>query len=666
MKQFIPPPIWVDSPDQMIEVVNEVRESGEAALDTETTGLNLWKDHIVVWSLCPNINTRYCLSRDMLDIYELELAHDPSISWYFTRALYDGNMLENSGVSVPEGDIYDTLPMDWLYDENRQGGHGLKETAIEYCEIPMTDLKQTVSRKKGESIPEAFARLLVEDFQAAIDYASKDAWATFRVFKALRKRLRNQFNSQGQSLWDYFVEIEMPYTRVLYNMIRRGIRIDKKYLASLEPKMERDIVLLNRKIAKSAGREINLNSVPQLRWLLYDKLGLTPFKRTKGGKSGVKLPSTDSDVLEKFANDGVPVCQDIMDLRGLTKTLGTYVKGLQEHADPHDRIHPMLNQHVTVTGRLSSTDPNLQNIPTPENDLYKLREAFIPQPGYVLGVLDYAQLEFRILAHRAQEPNLIEVMKKGWDAHTGTASLMFNHPYDEIIAAAKKKKKIDAAKEKKAEGKPLTDEEKMFLALVLTELEQEMIFARKAAKAIGFGLLYGEGVKKLAHTLGVPEARARELIELFFEPYPNIRNYIDLMHRQAHVDHYIETLMYRPRRFTAMVDIGHLSWKQMGGEMRGQVARMERQAVNSSIQGSAADIVRNAQIKCEFDPHLMAMDVRMLLQIHDELVFEIPEENAEEAMIIIRNHMEHPLPFDLSVPLTVDGGTGLSWKAAKG
>lgn len=666
MLQWMPPPTWVDTPDKMLEVVDRVRASGECALDTETTGLNLWRDHIVVWSLCPDTSVRYCLSRDMLDIYEMELAHDPNLSWYMTRALYDCNMLENSGVSAPAGDIYDTLAMDWQYDENRQGTHGLKETAMEYCGIPMKDLKQILNLKKGESLPEAFARLLVENFDEAIDYASKDAWATFRVFKALRKRLRNQFNSQDQSLWDYFVSVEMPYTRTLYNMIRRGIRIDKKYLESLVPKMERDIVLLNRKVTKAAGREINLNSTPQLRWLLYEKLGLTPFKRTKGGKSGVKAPSTDADVLEKFANDGVEVCQDIMDMRGLTKTLGTYVKGLQKHADPRDRIHPMLNQHVTVTGRLSSTDPNLQNIPTPENDIYKLREAFIPQDGYLFGVLDYAQLEFRILAHRAQEPNLIEVMKKGWDAHTGTASLMFNHPYDEIIAAAKKKKKIDAAKEKKAEGKTLTDEEKMFISLVLTELEKEMIFARKAAKAIGFGLLYGEGVKKLAHTLGVSEDRARELIEMFFEPYPNIRNYIDLMHRTAHVDHYIETIMYRPRRFPAMVDVGHLGWRQMSGEMRGQIARMERQAVNSSIQGSAADIVRHAQLKCEFDPRLIMMDVRMLLQIHDELIFEIPEENVDEAMPIIKYHMEHPLPFDLSVPLTVDGGVGLSWKAAKG
>jgi DNA polymerase-1 len=158
---------------------------------------------------------------------------------------------------------------------------------------------------------------------------------------------------------------------------------------------------------------------------------------------------------------------------------------------------------------------------------------------------------------------------------------------------------------------------------------------------------------------------------MFFEPYPHIRNYIDLCHRKAHVDHYIETLMGRPRRFPAMDAIGGLSWHQLskmknGGEIKGQIARMERQSVNSSIQGGAADIVRRAQNLCEYDPHLIEMDVRMLLQVHDELIFEIPEENAEEAMPIIKYHMEHPLPFELSVPLIVDGGLGHSWAKAKG
>lgn len=666
MIQFMPPPIWVDTPEAMAGVVAHIRRTKECALDTEDTGLNLWKDHVVVWSLCPDINTRYCLSREMLEIYEQELAHDPTITWYFTRMIYDFNMLANSGVTPPVGDCYDTLAMDWLYDENRQGTHGLKETATEYCEIPMKDLKEVTKVRKGETIPDAFMRLLIEDFDAAIDYASKDAWATFRVFKALRKKLRYQFNSQGQCLWDYFQEIEMPYTRTLYNMVRRGIKVNKPYLISLRPQMERGIARIVREITKVAGKEINLNSTPQLRWLLYEKLGLTPFKQTKGGKSGKRSPSTDADVLERFAEEGVEVCQLITDVRGLTKTLGTYVEGLQRHADPLDRIHPMLNQHVTVTGRLSSTEPNLQNIPTMENDAYHLREAFIPRKGYVFIVFDYAQLEFRILAHMANEPNLIEVMKKGWDAHTGTASIMFNFAYEDIIAAAKKKKKIEAAKEKKESGKPLTQEDLLFISMVLTDLEKEMIFARKAAKAIGFGLLYGEGVKKLAHTVGVTIERARELIEMFFDPYPNIRNYIEMMHYKAHTEHHIETVMFRPRRFPAMVDVGHLGYRQMSGEMRGQIARMERQAVNSSIQGSAADIVRRAQILCEFDAHLQAMDVGMLLQVHDELIFEVPEENADEAFPIIKNHMEHPLPFELLVPLVAEGGIGHSWAAAKG
>jgi DNA polymerase-1 len=482
-----PPTIWVDSAEQMVEVVDHVRSTGECALDTETTGLNLWSDHIVVWSLCPDINTRYCLSREMLDIYDMELAPDPGITWYLTRLSYDFCMLRNSGASPPVGNSFCTLAMDWLYDENRQGTHGLKETATQYCDMPMTDFKETFAKKKGETLPEAFARTLIEDFDKAIDYASNDAWATFRVFKALRKRLKAQSNSLGQNLWDYFCEIEMPYSRTLYNMIQRGIRIDKPYLDSLVPKMEKDIARYERKITKIAGKEINLRSVQQMRWLLYDKLGLPVIKRTKGGKTGAKEPSTDEDVLTKYAEDGNEICTTIIEMRGISKALGTYVKGLPKHADRENRIHPMLNQHVTVTGRLSSTEPNLQNIPKSEGDVYRLREAFIPRDSYIFLVFDYAQLEIRILAHMAQEPNMIEVINKGWDVHMGTASLMFGHSYEDIAAAVKKKKRISAALEKLKAKKPLSMEESEFAQMVLTAVEEEMLFARTASKAIGFG-----------------------------------------------------------------------------------------------------------------------------------------------------------------------------------
>jgi DNA polymerase I len=664
--QDIPPPVWVDTAEGMMKVVDHIYQTGECALDTETTGLSRWKDHVVVWSLCPDIGTRYCLSREMLHIYEMELAHNCDINWYFTNQTFDFCMLANSGVSPPDGPSFCTLAMDWLNDENRQGRHGLKETGSEYCHIKMTDFKENFPKKRGETLPEAFIRTLDEDFEAAVDYASKDAWATFRVFKSLRSKLRKQFNSKGESLWNYFVEIEMPYTRVLYNMIHRGIKINKSYLQELAPRMKKDIERIERQITRIAEKEVNLNSTPQLRWLLYEKLGLEPFKKTKGGTTGIKHPATDAEVLEKFAEDGVEACRLILENRKLTKSLGTYVEGLPKHADKRGRIHPTLNQHVTVTGRLSSTEPNLQNIPRTEGDIYGLRNAFIPANGYVFCVFDYAQLEIRILAHMSREKNMIDVINKGWDVHTGTASLMFGHSYEDIVAAAKKKKKIAAAKDKQKEGKPLTPEEQIFLTMVLTELEKEMIFARQASKTIGFGLLYGEGVKKLAHTLGVSVDRAKELLEMFFAPYPRVRDYIERCHRMAHVDHYIETVVGRPRRFPTMAAVGHLQWHQLTGQMRGEIAKMERQATNSSIQGSAADVARRAQLKCEFDPRLRDLGCRMLLQIHDELIFEVPEDNAEEAMPIIKDLMEHPLPFDLAVPLTVEGGIGKSWAQAKG
>lgn len=464
--QNVPPPIWVDTPEAMMRYVRHVRDTKEASLDTETTGLVRWKDHVLVWSSSPDDSSRYCFSRDMLPIFSKELALNKDIRWYFTNATFDMCMLKNSGSNVPAGEVFCTLAMDWLYDENRQGKHGLKETAADHCGLGMQEYKEVFGKRlKGEDLQARFLRAMDEDFDSAVGYASYDAYATFRVYKWLRKQLRNQYNNAGNSLWDYFKQIEMPFTRVLYNMCQRGVRVDVDYLKELSPKMTAEAHKLERKITKLAGREINLNSPHQLRWLLFDKLGLKPLKMTKGGESGKKAPSTDKETLDNYAQQGVEICQLMVELRKLTKVQGTYVDGLQKWLDPDGRIHPTLTQHVAVTGRLSSVDPNLQNIPRPDGDVFGLRQAFIPREGYKLVVFDYEQIEMRLLAHMANEQNMIDVINKGWDIHTGTASLMFGHVYEEIIAAVKKKKNKEQ----------LTDEEK------------EMVFARQASKTIGFG-----------------------------------------------------------------------------------------------------------------------------------------------------------------------------------
>lgn len=462
--QALPPVVWVDNPEEMMKFVKHARDTKECAIDTETTGLSRWKDHVVVWSACPSPEKRYCFSRDMLRIFDAELSQDPDMTWWLTNMTFDFCMLANSGVRVPVGDAYCTLAMDWLHDENRAGFHGLKETALEYCNLNMASFKDTFVKKfKDDSTETRILRGLKEDFRQAINYASFDAYATLRVKDVLIDRLSAEEMVDNTSLWDYFREIEMPFTRVLYNLIRRGIMIDTGYLEDLKPQMADSISRLERKINKIAGKEINLRSTAQLRWLLFDKLKLKPIKKTKGQ---VPLPSTDESTLNAYAEDGVEVCRLISQLRKVNKIKGTYVEGLSKCADPDGRIHPTLTQHVTVTGRISSTEPNLMNIPRPDGDRYHLREAFIPRHGYKFVVLDYSQLEMRLLAHESNGKNMIDVINRGWDIHAGTACMMYGYDYDELNKALKKKKSPEA---------------------VLNELEKAMCFARQASKTIGFG-----------------------------------------------------------------------------------------------------------------------------------------------------------------------------------
>lgn len=652
--QYVPPVTWVDDPITMMKFVEHVRATGECALDTETTGLNRSKDHVMFWSACPDVDSRYCFSRRMLSIWDAELSQDPDIKWYFTNQTFDFNMMANSGVRVPKGDSYCTLAMDWMYDENRQGRHGLKETASDYLGLSMREFKEAFKgRSKGESIQDRLLREMEHNFESAISYASLDAWATFGVFQYLKGQLSDYPILDGDSnLWEYFDAVEMPFTRVLYNCCRRGIMIDVGYLDELSPKIEADIKSLQKQLNKIAGKEINPNSTPQLRDLLFNRLQLPSLKMTGGGNSGNRQPSTDVEVLTRFSDNGVEAAQLILEIRSLTKMKGTYVDGLRKWADDDLRIHPTLTQHVTVTGRLSSVDPNLQNIPRPGGDKFGIRSAFMPKQDHIFVVADYSQLEMRLLAHYSNEENMIDVIHKGWDIHSGTAALMFDHKYDDIIAALDKKKL--ATKDP---------------SIIMTALEKQMCFDRQASKNIGFGLNYGEGPQKLAKQLGVSVDEAKKLMAKYFEPYPKVEKFIQGVHRYILDFAKVETILGRPRRFHELHEIGKMldscSRWHLPGTAKMNLARAERQSVNSVIQGSAADVAKMAMIKCEWDPRLRKLGVDMLLQIHDELIFEVPEECADEAEKIIKHNMEHPFAEDLLVPLEVDSGRGYSWSSAK-
>jgi len=646
--QMVPPVTWVDDEEGMMRFVRHVRDTGECALDTETTGLDRRSDHVLFWSGAPDAESRYCFSRPMLEIYDRELSQDRNLKWYLTNQNFDFSMIANSGVRVPEGRSYCTLAMDWLHDENRQGRHGLKETAGDHIDLDMREFKEAFKRKGKESIQEVLLREMRDNPESARSYASLDAHATFRVFKHLKADLERQQMLDGIPLWDYFETTEMPFTRVLHNCCRRGIMIDVGYLDELSPKIQTDIDHHQKELNKLAGMEVNPRSPLQLRALFYDKLGLKPWKYTKGGTSGNRQPSTDVQVLNRWMEDGVEGAQLVQTIRGLSKMKGTYVDGLRKWVDDELRIHPTLTQHVTVTGRLSSVDPNLQNIPRPGTDKFGIRTAFMPKTDHVLLVIDYEQLEMRLMAHFSQEPNMIEVINKGWDIHAGTASLMFGHKYEDIIAAGKKKKA--AAQNSK---------------IVMTELEKDMCFSRQASKTIGFGLNYGEGPKKLAASLGITVDEAKELIKLYFQPYPGVQEFIKGTHSFIYDNYMVETILGRPRRFPEMEYLGGLDYWKMRGSEKSTRAQCERQAVNSVIQGSAADVAKMAMILCDEDTDIKALGADLLLQVHDELIFEVPEDNVKEVVPLILERMEHPFAEDLLVPLTADWGVGYSWASAK-
>lgn len=649
MLQEVPPYEFIDTGEKFEKVVRHIKDTGEAALDTETTGLDRRNDYVLFWSLCADEDSRYALSDAMLPLYDKELARDSNIQWMFTNQTFDFSMLENSGVRVPVGKSYCTLAMDWLRDENRQGQHGLKETAWDYLGLHMPSFKDTFpGRKRTESIPDRLVRGYEEDPDKALDYASMDAWATYRVFKKIKEDLEHMESRDGMNYWDYFEDVEVPFTRVLHDCCRRGIMVDVGYLDELAPAIQAEMDEFQKKINREAGHEVNLNSPIQLRQFLFEEMGLDPVEYTKGGASGNRQPSTNVTTLKMFAGQGIQVAKDILAFRELQKTKSTYVDGLRKWVDSELRIHPTMTQHVTVTGRLSSVDPNLQNIPVPRRDKFGLRSAFMPKQDHVLVVVDYEQLEMRLLAHIAQEQNMIDVINKGWDIHAGTGSLMFGHEYDDIIAAVKRKKA--AVKD---------------TSIVLTKLEHELNFAREAGKNIGFGLNYGKGAAALAAELGISVEEAKLLIEKYFTPYPRVRDFIDNTHHVAQSTGIVETICGRPRRFPDLFELGHIPWRQLSGTNRMLRARAERQSVNSIIQGSAADVAKLAMIICNNDIELRNLGVELLLQVHDELIFEVPEETVEEALPLIVDLMEHPFQEDLLVPLAVDAGVGYSWASAK-
>lgn len=680
---LIPPAEWIETDAQAQEageyLFHHARANG-LGTDTETTGTNITKDVPLLMSLSDG-NRRFAFWIQNLFkwpwIHEW-LLRNPEIRKVGTFIKFDMHMCSNIGVHI-EGGLEDTIVMDWLYDENRSGRHGLKETAREHCGLVMKEFTEVFPMQKAirpskknplgrpaETAGQAILRIMADPILSkdAIEYAGLDAWGSVRVKMWEKEQLQSMEMYPGRNLWQHFEEVEVPFTRVLWNMEKRGITACVGHLRAQGVPMQHDLDKIEAEIVKHVGWPINPDSPKQMQKYFFEQKGYDVFKWTKGGQSGVKQPSTGADSLEHWKHTrGCPVSILMLKQRELSKAKGTYVDGLQQWTDDFFRIHTTLNQHVTVTGRLSSTEPNLQNIPRPDEDKFKIRAAFCAALGYVLVVADYDQLEMKLMAHFSQDPQMIGAIRDGKDLHCYTVALMYGENYDEVY---------EAKEQKERDKKGLTDRQKFLLLL------------RQAAKNTGFGLIYGIGPKKLSEQLVEAKVegflpptceadvkanirRAKQLIDKYFAAFPGVKAFIDGTIERCTQTEYVQTLMGRFRRLPG------INAKGGGGDNdddgSGIAAMNKRQAVNTIVQGTAADVAKGAMLIAEYDPELNSLGARMLMQIHDELIFEVEDvpEKIEACKKRVQAIMEHPFGpnFELSVPLTAAAGSGYTWVDAK-
>jgi len=506
---------------------------------------------------------------------------------------FDLAVLAHHGFPV-RGPLFDTLIAAYVLAPGLRQ-YSLDACALEHFNIVMQPITELIGEKKKEQIP--FSQVAIAD---AAQYSCADADLTLRLRHCYRKKL------EEAGLFDLFRDIEMPLVRVLLAMEKEGIRIDRGALSELSVEYDKTLTDLHLKIIKLAGREFNLNSPKQLQEILFDELKIPTVRKLKTGFS------TDADVLEILAvNHELP--RLLLQHRKYTKLKSTYVDALPLAADASGCVHTSFNQTVTATGRLSSSNPNLQNIPVKTEEGREIRRAFVPRSrGNVLVSGDYSQIELRILAHVSGEEMLIEAFRNDEDIHRKTASLIFG-----TLPAL------------------VSDEE------------------RRMAKTVNFGIIYGQGAFGLSQQIGVSQKEARAFIDNYFATYPKIKAYMDDTIAYAREHGNVKTLFGRVRPLPEI----HSSNRQVQ-------AFAERMAVNTPIQGAAADLIKIAMVRLFNTIESGKVPAALLLQVHDELVLEAAEKDADKVMATLVHEMENAHAF--TVPLKVDARIGKNWLEAHG
>ena len=493
-----------------------------------------------------------------------------------------------------QGIAFDTMLESYVLNSTASR-HDMDSLAQNYLGLPTIKFEE-VAGKGAKQL--TFNQV---DLEQASPYAAEDADITLRLHRHLWQALESE-----QALTSLFLDIEMPLVPLLSRIERTGVLIDSDMLARQGQELAVKLHELEQSAYEIAGRPFNLNSPKQIGQIFFEELNLPVISKTPKG-----VPSTAESVLQALADLGHELPQVILQHRGLNKLKSTYVDKLPKMVDPDTgRVHTSYHQAVAATGRLSSSDPNLQNIPVRTEEGRRIRQAFITEPGWTMVAADYSQIELRIMAHLSGDKGLLEAFAQGADIHRATAAEVFATPADEVTT------------------------------------EQ-----RRSAKAINFGLIYGMSAFGLAKQLDIGRNEAQAYVDLYFERYPGVKAYMDRIRMEAHDNGYVETLFGR-RLYLPEIN-------SRNGQRR-QAA--ERTAINAPMQGTAADIIKRAMLAVDEWINDEQPPVRMLMQVHDELVFEVREDVLEAASQKINQLMASAA--ELAVPLLVDVGVGENWDQA--
>jgi DNA polymerase I len=606
--------VILDDPKDLPELVRRLQGAPVVGLDAETTsleprraelvGLSLAASPTEVWYLpfghrppagelaAPAAVTNLPSLADPAMTPLAALLQDPAVKKAGHNIKYDWQVLRGAGIELA-GVAFDTMLESFVLDPGRRS-HAIDTLCLEHFGRTLQTYADVTGRGKAQI---SFAEVPVP---IAAAYCGADSGAVLALHEFFAPALREI------AMEPLLREIEMPLVPVLVDMEWDGISIDPAVFARLDAELGAELRRLEGEIATLAGEALNLNSPRQLAVILFERQQLPVLKRTKTG------PSTDADVLEQLAAMGHALPQLILDYRELQKLKSTYVDTLPATVNPKTgRIHTSFNQNGAATGRLSSSDPNLQNIPirTPRGE--EIRRGFVPRAGWQFLVADYSQIELRLMAHLSGDPAFIEAFHQGGDIHRQTAALIFGVPVDQVTPDM-----------------------------------------RARAKTINFATIYGQGPFALSRQLGIAQEDARSFIARYFERFAGVRAFLDRQIRLAREQGYVETLFKR-RRYIPEIKDRNFNMRAYG----------ERNAQNSPLQGSAADLIKLAMIRIHDAIQEDGLRSRMLLQVHDELVFEVPPDEVERLRALVREHMEGVV--ELRVPLVVDIGVGPDWLDAK-